>query len=573
MKKNMKSAMKHARPRFLLKPIAGALALVSLSAHAYQTGVPNAGTILQQMQPAPAPATGQGKPALQVQPQQSAPAPASAPFAVKTIRIDGNTRFATPALHALVADLEGKTLSLAQLEAAAARITDYYQQHGYPLSRAVIPAQTIADGAVRIQVLEARYGAVRVQNGSRVGDSLLNATAAPLQAGQAIADRELDRTLLLLSDIPGVGVNAVLKPGAEVGTSDLDVVTSTTASAAANVALDNYGNRYIGRARLSGSASVFNPLHHGDILDLSAITTGDDMNYARLGYDVLVDGAGTRAGAAYSYVRYKLGGEFSQLGAHGTAGVASAWIKHPFIRAKEANLYAQLEYDNKQLRDRIDVTDTRTDRHLDDWIATLNGDLRDEWFSSVLGGGQTAWSVGYTRGHAGFDDVAAREADAVSAHTRGGFSKWNANVARTQNLGAHDLLVLSAGAQWANANLDSAEKITVGGPFTVRAYDVGAVSGDTGYVASAELRHDLGAFAAGRWQVSAFVDSARVKINRHPWTTAENTATLSGAGLGLSWDGPDAWHANVAVATRIGGVPAAVPTSSVRGWAIVSKGF
>ncbi|WP_323144253.1 ShlB/FhaC/HecB family hemolysin secretion/activation protein [Massilia phyllosphaerae] len=553
-----------------MKPLAGALALVSLSAHAYQSGVPNSGTILQQVQPVPLPATQQGKPALQVQPQQAAPAPATAPFAVKEIHIDGNTQFSTPELHALVADLEGRILTLAQLEQAAARITDYYQRNGFPLSRAVIPAQTIADGAVRIQVLEACYGAVRLQNGSRVSDALLNATASPLQSGQPIADRELDRTLLLLSDIPGIGVSAVLKPGADVGTSDLDVVTSPTAAAAANVALDNYGNRYIGRTRLSGSAKVFNPLHHGDILDLSAITTGGDMNYARLGYDVLVGGAGTRVGAAYSYVRYKLGGEFGTLGAQGTAGVASAWIRQPIVRAKEANVYAQLEYDDKRLRDRIDITDTRTYRRLGDWIATLNGDLRD----GLLGGGQTTWSVGWTRGHNRFDDAAAESADALAARTRGNFSKWNANLSRTQSLGAHDLLVFSAGAQWANANLDSAEKITVGGPFTVRAYDVGAVSGDTGYVASAELRHDLGAFAAGRWQLSAFVDGARVKINRHPWMPSENTVTLSGAGFGLAWAGPDGWHADVAVSTQIGGVPDALPSpSSVRGWAIVSKGF
>ena len=567
----MKNAMQPvSRPRFLLKPLAAALARVSLSAQAYPAGVPTAGTILQQIQPAPAPATQQAKPALQVQSQQATPAPASAPFTVNAIRIDGNTQFGTSELHALVADLEGKTLTLAQLEQAAARITDYYQRHGFPLSRAVIPAQTIADGTVRLQVLEARYGAVRVQNASRVSDALLTATAAPLRSGEPIADRALDRTLLLLSDIPGIGVNAVLKPGADVGTSDLDVVTSPTASAAANVALDNYGNRYIGRTRLSGSASVFNPLRHGDTLDVSAITTGDDMNYARLGYDVRVGGAGTRVGAAYSYVRYKLGSEFSSLGAHGTAGVTSAWIRQPLIRAKEANVYAQLEYDDKRLRDRIDVTDTRTDRHLGDWIVTLNGDVRD----GLLGGGQTAWSVGWTRGHNDFDDAAAQAADALAANTRGTFSKWNANLSRTQSLGPSDLLVLSAGAQWANANLDSAEKITAGGPFTVRAYDVGAVSGDTGYVGSAELRHDLGFFAAGRWQVSAFVDGARVKINRHPFTPSANTVTLSGAGLGLAWDGASGWHANLAVSTHIGGVPATLPSpSSVRGWAIVSKGF
>ncbi|NIA53509.1 ShlB/FhaC/HecB family hemolysin secretion/activation protein [Massilia sp. TW-1] len=558
------------QPRLLSTPLAAALLLAALDAHADQAGVPNAGELLRQVQPAAPAAPPSNQPALQVRQADSGATPASVPFEVRTVRIVGNAGFSTDTLHALVADAEGRTLTLAALQALAGRITDYYQRHGFPLSRAIIPAQKIADGTVTIQVLEARYGKVAVDNGSRVNDTLLAATAAPLQSGQPIANRELDRVLLLLSDIPGVTVNAVLKPGAEVGTSDIDVVMGQSASSAATLAADNYGNRYIGRARVGASIDVFSPLHHGDVLGISAISTGTDMNYGRLAYDTLLDGGGDRIGVSYSFVHYKLGGEVRALDAHGTAGVASAWFRHPLLRSKTANAYVQAQYDDKRLRDRVGVTDTRTDRTLGNWVLTLNGDVRDD----VLAGGVTVWNMAWTAGRTGFDAAAAGTADAASARTRGGFSKWNANVSRIQGVGGHDTLYLNAAAQWADANLDSAEKMTVGGPYTVRAYDVGAVSSDTGWFGSAELRHDFGTSAAGRWQAATFVEGAHVKINRHPWTAADNTASLSGAGLALIWDGPDGWRASLSVATPIGAKPALLAsTSSVRAWAIVNKAF
>jgi hemolysin activation/secretion protein len=294
------------------------------------------------------------------------------------------------------------------------------------------------------------------------------------------------------------------------------------------------------------------------------------MAYGRAGYETLVSGQGTRVGAAYSRVHYRLHGDVDALDASGTAGVGSAWVKQVLVRGRQANLYLQLEYDNKRLRDRIGASDTNTDRHLDNWVLSVNGDLRDD----LLGGGVNAWSVAWTRGHTGFDDAAAALFDAASAQTRGGFSKWNLNGSRLQRVAARATLYLNLGAQWANANLDAAEKMTVGGPYTVRAWDIGAVSGDTGYVASAELRHDLGELAAGSLQATAFVDTARVTINHRPWTGAGNAARLSGVGAGLTWTGPDAWRAALAVATPVGAEPAILGRqSSVRAWFTASKAF
>lgn len=555
----------------MMKPLFAALLLASLDANALGQQVPtNAGSILQQLQPSiPVPAQPPA-PTLEVKPKNEIGVPPSQPIQVNKLRIVGNTAFSTETLHALVADQEGKSLTLAQLEELAGRITAFYQARGFQVTRAIIPAQSITGGVVVIQVVEAHYGSIRLNNRTEVNDAVLGAVLASLGRGDLIADDELNRTLLLLSDVPGVAVNAVLKPGTAVGTSDLDVEARHIQSAPANFSLDNYGNPYIGRTRLSGNFNLVNPLHAGDILSANLTTTGDGMSYFRAAYDTLLNGQGSRIGTAFSALRYKLGGAARTLDAHGTASVGSVWAKHPFIRTAEYNLYAQLQYEAKKLRDRVDVGALRTDRHLRNWVVSVNGDQRD----SLLGGAMSTASLSWTRGRHSFDDAGAAASDAVTARATGAFSKWNINLVRLQGLTPRTALYFSLTGQWSDRNLDSAEKMAAGGPYTVRAYDIGAFSGDTGYAASMELRHELGRLWLGTWQAQAFIDNAHVKINRQPWNGNQNSGSMSGAGVGMNWIGPDQWRASASVATRLGAVPALLgKQSSAHAWLLLSKGF
>lgn len=556
------------RPHPVMRPLLAALLFSPLAVHA--AAAPDSGSILQQINPSGAPTPSSGETGLKVEQGGGAGLPSSAPFEVRTIRISGNTVFDTATLHALVADAEGKRLTLAEVNDLAARITAYYRSHNYPLARAIIPAQTVSDGVLNVQVIEARYDKIDLDNRSRVNDALVRDTLSPLQSGQMIGQRQLDRALLLLSDIPGVGVNATLKPGTAVGTSDLLVETTPGAALAGGVSADNYGNRYTGRARLGGTVDVIDPLRHGDVLTLSALTSGGDMDYARVGYESLLNGMGTRAGASYAAVRYTLGDSLAALDAHGKAEVGSLWAKQPLLRSRNANVYGRLEYDRKNLRDRVDASLIRTDRHLDNGVLSLSGDWRD----TFLSGGINTWSLGWTAGRVAFDDADAEANDAATARTRGRFSKWNLTFSRLQTLTASTALYLSFTGQEADGNLDSSEKMTVGGPYTVRAYEMGTVSGDTGYLGTAELRHDIGDVAGGRLLGLLFVDSARVTVNRNTWAAGDNTASLSGAGIGLNWIGRNQWRVQACVAARIGSKPVlAGDASSSRAWIAVARVF
>lgn len=558
--------------RRIVKQTPLALAMSAFFAVAAQAAeppqqIPNAGSILQQNQPPRPPSASSSGTGLTIEQSNGTTAPASAPFPVSEIQISGNTQFDTATLHALVADAEGKSLALAQLEDAVGRITAYYHEHGFPLARAVIPAQAVKNGVVRVMVIEARYGKIKLDNRSRANDGLLSETLAPLQGGQPVEQGALDHSLLMLQDIPGVTANATLKPGAEVGTSDLDVVATTDQSVTGSISADNYGNQYTGRARLGAALNVYDPLHHGDLLSINALTTGSDMNYGRLGYEFLLNGVGTRLGASYSALHYTLGDTLSALDGHGTADVASLWAKQTFIRTPRLNLYGQIEYDHMQLKDDIDVTDIQTDRHLDGVTASLYGDWRDA--TAV-----NSWSAAVTQGRVEFDNATAQLADAATAKTQGSFTKLTAAVNRLQGLGQNDSLYVALAGQWANTNLDASEKMVAGGVYTVRAYDMGALSGDSGVLGNVEWRHEWGRYAGGQTQSIVFFDSQHVTVNNTTWAPGPNSATLSGAGVGLNWYGPSNSAVKASVAAPIGSTPELTGAKkSERAWIEVDLAF
>lgn len=557
------------------KPIITALVLaLPTVAVLAQSTTPNAGSILQQVQPnAPVKPSAAAATVESSAEKSVAPLAVTAPFLVRKIVITGNKKVSTEILQALVADAEGKSLTLAQLDKVISRITEYYNSHGFPLARAIIPAQTIADGVVNIKIIVANYGKVKLVNTSRVKDSLLIATLSNLKPGDEVEQAGLDRALLLLSDLPGVIASGSLAPGAEVGTSDLSVSATPGAAITGNLMVDNYGNSFTGRSRVGGTVSFVDPLNlkMSDLLSISGLSSGENMKYGRVSYEAVINGEGTRLGAAYSDLRYKLGGSVADANAHGDAQVNSLWVKQPLLRSRDTNVYAQLQADGLTLRDDSGA-DIFKDRSLKVWTASLTGDFRDEMAS----GGVTSWNVGLTNGHVTIDNSASLADDALGLKTAGDFSKWNASVARLQRLYDKSTLFVTGTGQWSSKNLDSSQKMTVGGANTVRAYDSGAVSGDSGYSLTAEFRQDFGAVLQGQLQGIAFVDAAKIEINHTPSATAtdSNIATLQGVGLGLNWSGANQWNVKTYIATPIGATPSQVgTTSSTRAWFEMAKGF
>lgn len=555
--------------RFGLTPLAMALCLVPMTALAQV--IPNSGQILQQVQPKPSEQP-RAEPGLQIESRSATVAPDSTPFAVTHLQIDDSTVFDRATLHALVADGEGRTLTLTQLDTLAQRITDYYHVHGYPLARALVPAQTLSNGTVRIVVVEARYDSVRLDNRSRVSDGLLLATLSTLHAGDLVTGDALDRSLLLLDELPGVSASATLSPGVNVGTSTLSVMAAPTPTVQGTLLADNAGSRYTGRWRAGGNLDINNPLHHGDQLSISAFTSGRGMRYGRLAYQYTLNGQGTRLGAAYSALAYKLGSSLNALDAHGTARIASAWLAQPLLRSRNASVDVRLQFDHKRLRDRIDATALRNDRHTGNWTASIFAQHRDD-----LGlGGLTSANLDINYGQLNFERsaTAAAAADAATARTQGSYVYWAAGISRLQSLTTGLRLYASVRGQQSNHNLDSSEQFILGGPGSVRGYEVASVAGASGWLGTLELRHDVNRGCPGRCEASVFVDDGQLRINASPWMAGTNRAHLRSAGIGFQWQGTSAWQIQAQLAAPLGATPSMVDERrGARVWVQALRGF
>ena len=541
-----------------------------LQAAPIEPSLPNAGSILQEVQPLKRAAPLTNENSLKIDQVNANQLPESDPFEVKRFEIQGNRSIDTKTLHALVEDKEGQSLTLRQLGELASTLTRYYHEHNYPLAVAIVPAQEVKEGVVTLQVLEASYGKVVLDNQSNLRSTLFNNSASPLKSGELITGDNLNRTLLILNNIPGVNVNAEIKQGRAVGTSDLTIRATDAKWWRASISSSNSGSASIGRMRGNANLDLINPLGLGDVLSISGMTAGSGMNYGRASYELLINGQGTRVGAAYSNLYYQLGQQYKSINAHGSSENVSAWVRHPLIRSMEMNLYAQAEIDQAVLKDHIDQISSKTDRTIDYGVLTLSGDRRDHLFSD----GINLFSLSLSTGKLRFDDAYAKFIDYHTTQSHGEFAKLNLNLTRMQQLGHQFSLYGNLAAQWTNSNLDSSQKMIIGGPYSVRAYDVSALSGDAGESVTLELRKDLPS-SIGNLQAVAFYDAAHININHAPWRTGKNDATLQGVGFGLSWQNSDLWSARISVANPVGNETKLLSPSSIgpRVWAELRKDF
>lgn len=532
------------------------------------TGGISSGMLLQQapQQPATVPPSDLD---LRMLHAEKRPAADSRAFMVKGIRVVGNTLLPDARLRSLVAGYEGRELTLGDLDELADSISTAYLRAGYPLVRVYVPAQTMADGVVKLAVVEARYGKVVLDNQSKVKDGPLKATLAPLQSGQPVSNYTLERSLLLLSDIPGAQASSAIQPGDEPGTSDLMVGVTSAPRYTGTLGVDDYGNEYTGRARATGSFAVNGLLHEGDLLDFSAASSGGGMNYFQGGYRWLLNGQGTTLRGGISSLHYHLGDQLSALDAYGSALVGSLTLTQPIVRNTRANLYGQIEFDHKLLKDDIGLVAIDNDRQANVWTATLAGDERDAH-------GITNYNVSMSHGDIDYTNGLANLIDWITSRTQGSYNKYSFSLSRLQRLGDNDALYAGFTQQWASKNLDTSEQFFLGGPNSVRGYDVGVLAGSQGNLFSLEYRHDFSIpGVAGRWQASLFGDTGRVTVYKDTFSRGINSGRLNSAGLGLHWAGPHEWTASATASKPIGNTPDILPgaDTKTRLWVQVTKGF
>lgn len=456
------------------------------------------------------------------------------------------------ALPRLTAAFVGKERSFEDLVNAANEVTRFLQRDlGLYLGYAYIPEQVFDGNVVRIAVLEGRLDRVVLnwREGLPVRREVVEAYLQRLHPGDVLTVEAVERTVFLINDLRGIVTRAEVKAGSTPGTAILEFTPRAEARYSGSIDADTNGSSVIGTGRLGAQAIVASPLGRGDGLSgsvLSSTTRG--LMFALLGYSSPIGADGFKAGASLSAVRYQLDTKQFPLDLHGTGTTLNLFALYPWVRSRNLNLFVLGAVDAKSYVDKVASLATR--KRVDDASLGVSGDFRD----SLLTGSVNTFELNLAQGRLNFPSGAPSGGDDAARFRKVGFA-----ASRLQNvIGARLLAYLNLRGQWALSNLDSTEQFRAGGPNGVRAFAPGEGTGDSGVVASLELRWLPPASLFGKWAnelvLAAFYDSAVLQARHDPNLIPRdpgfvNHSRLGGAGLSMVWARANAYSLRMSLAT------------------------
>ena len=436
-------------------------------------------------------------------------------------------------LRAVLAPYEGRKLTLAEIYAAADKVTALYREAGYLVAKVYVPQQDARKGALTFKLVPGRYGQVSVKNDSRVRDFMVRGTldTQKVLPGELIEQARLERAMLLISDLAGAGMpRAVIGAGATQGASDVLFDVPEQRLIDGFLMGDNFGTPYTGIWRASGGFNINSPLGIGDRLSaFGLVSNSTDMLNGRVAYSLPLGYDGLRAEVAAFRTTYALGDTYADLDATGVADGVSATLLYPFKRSRAESIWGSAVYTYKNLNDET-MGISYAHRTINEGTVGLNRDTSGVLFGLPV---VTSTAVAVTFGNVDFPEADQALANLLGADTQGEFSKLTLSFAMTVALLEKvSLSVNVRGQKSFSGNLDSSEQFSLTGIFGVRSYYEG-LSGDSGWLVTPELKYALPDIYGWHHAVSAFADVGGVALEDGSYTiTQPDYVQLADIGLG-----------------------------------------
>ena len=437
-------------------------------------------------------------------------------FTLGGIVVEDATVFSTADFEPLYRDLVGKEVTLKQVYDVAAAITAKYGQAGYALSLAIVPAQRINGGKVRIKVIEGYVDQIfiRAEDGKSLEVAQLKAYGAKISAARPLKQSDLERYLLLANDVPGIKARAVLAPSQTPGASNLTLVVAQK-SFDGYAGLDNRGSTFVGPYQGQFVANLNNALGLSERTGVRFINAYpvNQLHYFEINHQEQIGAEGTRIGLIALTSWSNPGSTLGQFDINSTNLTGSLQLYHPLIRSRAENLSMTGKFDVEQLKS---TALGNTVLLSDDRLRILRG-LTTYDFIDTLWQAHPAINLIAFEVSQGID-VFGASAPGSSGLSRAGmqpdFTKANIDLSRSQPLTDKFNLLLAARAQFAFAKLPASEEFGFGGSAFGRGYEPSELIGDHGITAKIEVQYNqptcLQGWISGACQFYGFVDAGWV---------------------------------------------------------------
>jgi len=493
---------------------------------------------------------------------------------INTINVTGATRLPAKEVQDIILPFQGKELTMGEMEKAAGLITDSYRQKGYITSRAYLPPQKIEGGVLEIRVVEGLMGELNVSGNRYFKTSLLKREVA-LKKGELFNYNYLRQRLSRINQYPDRNVRAVLLPGKEAGTTDVNLEVKDNLPIHLALDWDNFGSRFIHKDRYETILKHDNLLGFDDILTLQyQLAQADTYELLSLRYLFPVNNK-TDLGFFMAQTKLQLGREFEALNARGKGRFYSLYGSHGLINTENVSLSLRLGFDYKDIFNFQQNNETSRDR-MRVLKTSFNLDVSDGFGRTIL---DNELSCGIPDMMGG---SAAKDPGASVTGSGGKFVKNTISLLRLQKMPFASSLLWKNQIQVSPYTLTATEEYQLGGIANLRGYPPAEVVGDNGYTTTLEWSFPpyfipksvkvpfskAKVTDALRWVL--FYDWGNVKTHR-PDAGEEKTQTLSDIGCGIRFNLPENFNVRIDIAWPLGKSPS--DEDHVHPWFQVSKEF
>ncbi|WP_186040578.1 ShlB/FhaC/HecB family hemolysin secretion/activation protein [Burkholderia gladioli] len=472
-----------------------------------------------------------------------------------TIRIEGVKSIPFDLVSARFTPLVGKDVTIGQLIETANGVTKLYQERGYALSFAFVPAQTFEDGVVRITVVEGFVSDVQITGKPGAMESKLRAVAAHITADRPLRKDTFERYVNTFGLLTGITVKANVPPpqntdGATTMTLD---VTRKPINISSGIATTNPGVQGVFTVTESGLTSL------GEQLSISALAPKgpNNVTYVAASAAVPIGSNGWTARVDATHYRGNpsdnpgLPSYVKRTVVNDKIGISTSY---PILLNNQRSLlatvsgYASHSEDNYQnqlggqfigLRSQVRVLQAQMD-----YTAVRTSSVTKLSFNvakafDILGASKS--------GETNIPGTVQNNPASITFVRTGGTvvqsNQWPFKIGTTVQLTG----------QFSPVSLPTTEQIAFGAQRFALGYEPGETSGDSGWGMSAEINRQFSVGYAYLKSITPYIAYDMARVYLHAGTPLPNR--LSSVGIGIRVSDGQHYNLDLNVAKAIGDAP------------------
>ena len=441
-------------------------------------------------------------------PVVAAPAEPGSKFLLREVQFGPSAFLSREELAAISSRYTGQQSDFAGLTAMVGDINASYRAHGVLTGRAVLPPQRVVDGVVKVELVEAKVGRIDV-TGNRYTRASYVTGWLPDQVGQTLDTRLLEERIQRFNRSGAVQLEANLRPGASYGLTDVVLGLHEPQQGQLRAFVNNEGSESIGREQVGVDTAINGLAGIGDRLAMY-LTHSRGANLGSLSYSVPVNRWGGQVSASYSIgATNVIAGPYRELDITGKSRTLQLALVQPVWQ--QGGWWLDLAASTGK---------TRSD-NLIGGLMLSESTLFNQTVGATFAGASAQRNVSLA--------LAATHAKATAAvGPERHFNVRQLTASWLENVGSRQFAVLRTSMQdTGNVILAPTLLFQLGGSSSVRGYEVGALSGDRGYLANLEFHRTLSN------EVTAFVfhDLGQVRTAGLPHQSARS----AGVGMNAQW--------------------------------------